>query len=125
MITIVSSSNHKAVDELLSATRIRDRATDTAAAAIVAGVRRGGDVALKQYARKFDGPAGSIEVPRRLWDPRARELSPEVRRAIARAARHIRSVSKKQVPKGWRHTVAPGVTVEQRVVPLAEKEKRP
>jgi histidinol dehydrogenase len=28
-------------------------------------------------------------------------------------------VSRQQVPKGWRHTVAAGVTVEQRVTPLA------
>ena len=42
-----------------------------------------------------------------------------MRAAIARAARNIRSVSRRQVPKGWRHTVAPGITVEQRVVPLA------
>jgi histidinol dehydrogenase len=42
-----------------------------------------------------------------------------VRTAIARAARHIRSVSRRQVPKGWRHAVAAGITVEQRVVPLS------
>jgi len=46
-------------------------------------------------------------------------LSRDVRTAIARAARHIRSVSRKQVPKGWRHTVAAGIAVEQRVTPLA------
>ena len=28
-------------------------------------------------------------------------------------------MSKQQVPKGWRHTVAAGITVEQRVVPLS------
>jgi len=27
-------------------------------------------------------------------------------------------VAKRQLPKGWRHAVAPGITVEQRVVPL-------
>ena len=41
-----------------------------------------------------------------------------MRVAIARAARNIRSVSKRQVPKGWRHQVSPGITVEQRVTPL-------
>ena len=48
-----------------------------------------------------------------------RTLPRAVRTAIARAARHIRSVAKKQVPKGWRHRVAAGITVEQRVTPLA------
>ena len=116
---IVSSSNRRAVAELLSPTRIRDRRTESSAAVIVNRVRKGGDAALQLYARTFDGHTGSIEVPRRQWEARARELPREVRRAIVRAARHIRSVAKKQVPKGWRHVVAPGITVEQRVTPLA------
>ena len=48
----------------------------------------------------------------------AAALPDEVRRAIARAGHHIRSVARRQVPKGWRHRVLPGVSVEQRVVPL-------
>ena len=116
---IVLSSNRPAVAQLLSATRIRDRATESGAAAIVTRVRRGGDAALQRYARQFDGLTGSIEVPRRAWDEQAEKLPRDVRRAIAKAARTVRVVAKKQVPKGWRHTVAPGITVEQRVTPLA------
>jgi len=118
MMKIVSSTNSRAVAALLSATRIRDRATEAGAAAIVARVRRGGDAAVKRYAREFDGLTGSIEVPRDAWERQAATLPREVRTAIARAARHIRVVAKRQVPKGWRHTVAPGMTVEQRVSPL-------
>jgi histidinol dehydrogenase len=118
-LRIVAASNKKAVLELLSPSRIRDRATELGAAAIVNRVRRSGDAALKRYAREFDGLSGSIEVPRDVWAARAEELPTPVRTAIARAARHIRSVAKKQVPKGWRHRVAAGVTVEQRVTPLA------
>jgi histidinol dehydrogenase len=106
------------VRELLSAARIRDRATEAGAAAIVARVRRGGDDALKRYARELDGLTGSMEVPRRRWESQAEALPRDVRVAIGRAARNIRSVSKKQVPKGWRHNVSPGITVEQRVAPL-------
>jgi histidinol dehydrogenase len=119
MIRIVSASNRRAVNGLLATDRVRDRVTESAAHHIVTRVRRGGDAALKAYARKFDGLTGSIEVPRRSWDEKAGALPREVRAAIARAERHIRSVSKKQVPKGWRHTVAPGIVVEQRVTPLA------
>ena len=116
---IVASTNRAAVAQLLSATRIRDRATERKAAAIVERVRRGGDAALKRYARDFDDLTGSIEVPKRAWEAEARTLDRAVRAAIARAARHIRSVSRRQVPRGWRHTVAAGITVEQRVVPLS------
>jgi histidinol dehydrogenase len=118
-LRIVSSSNRAAVAELLSSTRIRDRATERRAAAIVDRVRRGGDASLKRYAQELDGLSGPLEVPARDWEKAARGLSPAVRRSIAKAARHIRSVSKRQAPKGWRHRVAAGITVEQRVVPLS------
>ena len=118
MLRIVASTNRRAVSELLSATRIRDRATEARAAAIVSRVRRGGDRALKRFARELDGNAGRLELPRRRWEHEAATLPRDVRAAIKRAASHIRSVSRKQVPKGWRHAVAPGITVEQRVVPL-------
>lgn len=118
MIRIVSSSNHAAIRQLLSATRVRDRATETLALEIVTRVRRGGDAALMRYARRLDGLTGTIEVPRAKWEAAAATLAPSVRRAIAKAARHIRSVARRQAPKGWRHAVAAGVSVEQRVVPL-------
>lgn len=116
---IVSSTNRRAVAALLSATRVRDRATETRTAEIVARVKRGGDAALLQYARQFDALSGPIEVPRRRWEAAARTLPAAVRAAIARTARHIRSVARRQVPQGWRHQVAAGITVEQRVIPLS------
>lgn len=119
MISIGSSSNRRFVERLLSATRIRDRATEARAAEIVARVRKGGDAALTRLARTLDGLDGPLEVPRRQWEAQARTLAPATRAAIRRAAAHIRKVSRRQVPKGWREQVAPGVTVEQRVVPLA------
>ena len=115
---IVSSSNTTAVSQLLAAERIRDTSTVIAARQIVTRVQRGGDAALKRYARKFDGLTGSIEVPRGKWQALARELPDDVRVAIRRVARNIRGVAKRQVPKGWRHNVAPGITVSQRVTPL-------
>jgi histidinol dehydrogenase len=41
-----------------------------------------------------------------------------VRGAIRTAARNIRTVAKRQVPRSWRVGVTGGVTVEQRVIPL-------
>ena len=116
---IVASSNRRAVARLLSPTRVRDRATESRARQIVTAVRRGGDAAVRRFASRLDGLTGSIEVARRTWESEARQLPKAVRAAIARAARHIRSVSRRQVPKGWRHTVAAGIIVEQRVVPLS------
>ena len=118
MLRIVPSANRRAVGELLSAARIRDRATESRASDIVTRVRRNGDAALQRFARTLDGNAGPLEVHRRTWETEAAALPGDVRRALRRAARHIRSVARRQVPKGWRHPVAGGITVEQRVVPL-------
>jgi histidinol dehydrogenase len=118
MLRIVSSTNRRAVAELLSVTRIRDRVTESRAAALVTRVRRGGDAALKRLAREFDDNRGRLEVPRRQWEREAAVLPRQVRAAIRRAAAHIRAVARRQLPKGWRHAVAPGIIVEQRVVPL-------
>jgi histidinol dehydrogenase len=118
VIRVVSSTNRRAVDGLLSAARIRDRATEKRAAAIIARVRRGGDAALKRLAEELDGNPGPLEVPRRRWEREAAGLPRKVRAAITRAADHIRSVARRQVPTAWRHAVAPGINVEQRVVPL-------
>lgn len=119
VIRIVQSSNREAVAALLSVTSVRDRATETRAKAILARVRRGGDAAVKRFARTLDGYGGPLEIAPSKWQRESARLPGEVRRAIAAAARHIRSVARRQVPKGWRHQVAPGIRVEQRVVPLA------
>ena len=116
---IVDATNRRAVASLLSATRIRDRATETRAAVIVDRVRTGGDAALGKYARDLDGLTGAIEVPKRVWVAQAKTLAPTVRAAIKRAAANIRTVAKAQVPKGWRKSVGAGISVEQRVIPLS------
>ena len=118
MIKIVESSNRRAVSALLSPERTRDAATERRVADIVSKVRRDGDRALVRYARDLDGLTGSIEVSRDEMRQAARDVPASVRRALRSAARNIRAVAVRQVPRGWRTRVAPGVTVEQRVVPL-------
>ena len=56
------------------------------AAVIVNRVRRGGDAALKRYAREFDGLTGALEIPRGVWEAQADSLTRGVRAAIRRAA---------------------------------------
>src|SRR6187551_1817320 len=118
MIRIVESSNRRAVRALLSPARTRDAATERRVAEIVSAVRRDGDRALTRYARDLDGLSGAIEVSRDEMRRAAREVPASVRAAIRTAARHIRTVARRQVPRGWRARVTAGVTVEQRVVPL-------
>src|SRR6188768_3037413 len=118
MIRIVESSNRRAVRALLSPERTRDAATERRVAEIVSAVRRDGDRALTRYARELDGLTGAIEVSRDEMRRAAREVPASVRKAIRTAALNIRAVARRQVPRGWRARIAPGVSVEQRVVPL-------
>ena len=115
---IVESTNRRAIEALLAPERTRDAATDRKVAAIVSDVRRGGDAALRRYAVKFDRHQGPLEISLEEMRAAAATVPAPVRRAIRVAARHIRAVAKKQVPRGWRTRVASGVTVEQRIIPL-------
>ena len=118
MLRIVEASNRRAVDLLLSPERVRDRATERRVERIVSDVRRSGDVALLRYARRLDGLDGALEIGAAEMRHGAAEVPTSIRAAIKTAARHIRVVAKRQVPRPWRVRVAPGVLVEQRIVPL-------
>lgn len=117
-IRILRSGDEAAVDRLLTADRDRSGPVELRVAEIVARVRRSGDSALLGYARRLDKLRRPIELTMREIREGAQRAPAQVRRAIRDAARHVRAVARKQVPKGFRVTTAPGVVVEQRVTPL-------
>ena len=117
-LTILEADNRRAVDALLDPKRGRDPHLLRRVAAIVDRVRRDGDRALLTYARKFDSLNGPIEVARTEIEQGAATVDASVRKAIGLAARHIRRVAEKQRPRAWRISPTPGVTIEQRVLPL-------
>src|SRR5512134_2827970 len=114
-IRIFRSSDIAAVDRLLVVDRNRSEGVDERVAEIVARVRRSGDRALLGYARRLDNLRRPIELTAQEIRAGAERAAAPVRRAIRDAASHIRSVARRQVPKGFRVTTAPGVVVEQRV----------
>ncbi len=118
VIRVIPSSDRRAVDALLDRRARRDAGLERRVAAIVARVREHGDRAVLEYARRFDGLRGAIEVPAGEMRAAARTVSPDVKRAIAVAARHIRRVARQQIPSGWTVEPAPGVRIRQRVLPL-------
>src|SRR3954462_15132429 len=118
MLRIVVATNRRAVRALLAPERVRDRETDKRVAKIVADVRSGGDAALRRYATTLDRLDGPLEIGVDEMRTAARTVDASVRRAIRDAARNIRVVARRQVPRGWRVRVTPGVSVEQRIVPL-------
>ena len=118
MLKIVESSNRRAVDAILAPKRPRDAATDRRVAKIVADVRKKGDASLVRYARALDQLDGPLEIGLDEMRAAAAATPTSVRRAIRTAARNIRAVARRQVPRGWHLRVAAGVMVEQRIVPL-------
>jgi len=118
MIRILSSTDGDAVSALLDRRPGRDRQLEARVARIVTRVREGGDAALLAFARKFDRLAGPIEVGAAEIERGVRETPREVRDAIRLAARHIRRVARRQVPRPWTVRPVEGVRIEQRVTPL-------
>ena len=116
---VISPTNVRARRRLLERGQAADPAVAEQAARIVDDVRARGDRALREYARRFDKLRGSLEVTEQEIRDNAAEAPSAVRRAIAQAARHIRRIAKRQVPREWRAATVPGVVVEQRVTPLA------
>ena len=111
-LKIVESSNRRAVDALLSPERTKDAATDARVATIVANVRRKGDKALLQYAKTLDRLSAPMEVSRTEMRQAAAQVPADVRAAIREAARNIRTVATRQVPRSWSVRVTSGVSVE-------------
>lgn len=115
---IIDASNGRALSRLIDRRQGSDAKVAQRVKRIVAAVRRRGDRALQEYAKRFDSVDGPIEVSRRNIEAGARATVPAVRRAIKTSARHIRRIASHQVPAGWKFQVMPGVVVEQRVTPL-------
>jgi histidinol dehydrogenase len=116
---IIESNDRLALNRLLSVDPGSDRALDARVRRILAAVRREGDAALLRLAYRFDRLRAPIEVSPDEIAAGAARTPADVRRAIATATRNIARVAFRQIPKHFDVDVAPGVSVEQRVEPLA------
>jgi len=115
---IIPSTSTREVAALLDRPPRRNKAIERAVARIVDRVRHEGDRALLRYARRFDRLQGPVEIAAAEMRAAAETVPRDVRSAIATAARHIRRVAQRQVPKRWSVRPAPGVRIDQRVIPL-------
>lgn len=116
---IIAATNRTTLERLLSPQRRDDRAFDRRVQAIVDGVRTGGDRALARFAKRFDAVSPPLEVSAADMQEGAARVAAPVRRALKQAAEHIARVAFRQIPKHFDLEVAPGVSVEQRIEPLA------
>src|SRR5258705_6412034 len=118
MIRIIDSTDARAVSALVDRRPARDRRLESRVARIVERVRRDGDKALLAFALRFDRLTLPLEVAASEIDAGVRDTPQDVRDAIRLAARHIRRVARRQIPRAWSVSPAAGVRIEQRVTPL-------
>jgi histidinol dehydrogenase len=113
--------NDAASRRFLERRRAADPAALSVASGIVRDVERRGDRALFAWTKRLDQSALG---PRTLWVPHKeiaaarRSVTPELLRAVEHAARNIRRVAERQLPREWTLVVEPGVRIGQRVAPL-------
>ena len=116
---IISSRDKRALARLVNAPAARDRSLQRRVRQIVDAVRTGGDRALRRFAWRFDRLDAPIEVGADEMTAAAAQTPLDVRRAIRQAARNIARVAFRQIPRHVDIAVAAGVSIEQRVEPLA------
>src|SRR5262245_32719432 len=101
MMKIIDGGNKRRVARVMGHERSADHAFTRQVRAIVDGVRNGGDRALLKFARRFDRADPPLEISKEQMRDEAGQVAPEVRAAIARAARNIAKVAFRQIPKHW------------------------
>jgi histidinol dehydrogenase len=106
---------------LVKAREARDQTAYQTAAHIVADVKRRSDAALQDWCHKLDG----VDIRGKgLWVPRSemaaakQRVGREFLSAVEHAARNVRRVAEKQLPRAWSLEVEPGVNVAQIVRPI-------
>jgi histidinol dehydrogenase len=109
----------KDAGRLLTRKAARMAEAEAVVAPILAAVRKRGDAALMEYARKFDGLARkSVRVPERELLEARRHLASDFVRAVATAADGVRAFAERQMPAEWMRAMKPGLRLGQIVRPL-------
>jgi len=107
-------------EELLHRPAVVDERAEKVAGAIIADVRKRGDEAVVEYARKFDLLEDKpLLVSREEMAAAWKSAPADLRAALKLAAKNIRQFALWQKPKSWTRTLSPGVRVGQRIEPLA------
>ncbi len=101
-------------DKLLRRRAARMEEAEAAVRPILEAVRKRGDAAVLECARKFDNFTGrSLRIA-----PSLDGVTPAFRKAVRQAAANIRAFAKLQLPKPAKQQIAPGLTVGQVIRPI-------
>jgi histidinol dehydrogenase len=106
---------------LLLARQRRDLKAERIAARIVGDVRGRGDAAMFAWSKKLDGidaRRDGIWISRHELEGARKSADVKLLRAVEHAARNVRIVAEKQLPREWNVEVEPGVKIGQLVRPI-------
>jgi histidinol dehydrogenase len=121
MLRIIPSSDKAKMARLLRGGEVRLAEAERVACRILAEVRRHGDRALLRYAKQFDRldlKSAGFEVSREEIRAAYKQVPRGFVAALRVAARNIRAVARRQMPRAWSVDTAMGVKVSQIVRPL-------
>ena len=109
-------------ESLLAAAAEADPEVEAAARGIIAAVRRGGEAAVLEYTRRFDGTAadalGDLRVPAAALGTAWEAIGARERAALAEAASRIRDYHRRQRQESWQYLDEDGTVLGQRITPL-------
>jgi histidinol dehydrogenase len=105
---------------LLRGRRERDEKAHRVATRIIADVQKRGDVAIREWTKKFDGMdlRAGLWVSSRDIEKARNNIADETQVAMEHAARNIRAVAERQLPREWTLEVEPGIRISQVVRPI-------
>ena len=119
MFRIIRGNHPAALEEIVTRRDRRLKQAEAVVAPILEAVRKQGDRALIEYARRLDGlRTHSVAVSPVALDKEAASLPRSLRRAVEQASAHIWEFCHIQMPRTWRKRVRPGLSVGQIVRPL-------
>jgi histidinol dehydrogenase len=116
MIKILPSSE---ASKLLTRRKTRLTEAEATVAPILEAVRKRGDKAVLEYARKFDGyKSKSLAVPKATLEAAAARLTPAFRAAVGTSESNVREFALRQLPRDHQKLLKPGLSLGQIVRPL-------
>jgi histidinol dehydrogenase len=108
--------------KLLAFEETADDKLEATVAAILADVKKRGDVAVLEYTRKFDrlplADAAAMELPKSELKAAFEGLPADQKDALEQAAQRVTAYHQKQVQSSWSYTEADGTMLGQQITPL-------
>jgi len=116
----ITRAGEAVLAEMLRRRHLEEEETAAGVAAIVRDVRERGDAAVLEYTLRFDGVAlTETRVPAEELAAAWRDLAPELKEALMRAAGAVEAFHRRQLERSWFVTGPDGEVTGQLVAPLS------